>query len=107
VESRRVTRLGWIGLGLSVLFVALAVATGWLFAQDSSCGDGHEMSSVAFLWPWSFLAALLDFFAGVVISIVAGGRGLGNHVVGVIGGLILLTSPVIAVAILNLPIFGL
>lgn len=87
---------GWVGLGLSVLFVALVVTTLWLYDQDSSCGEGHKMPGVGFLWPWSLLVGFLDFFAAIILSTIARGRSGGARVVGIIGGVVILASPAAA-----------
>jgi hypothetical protein len=99
VETRRVTLIGWIGLGLSVLAVALLIATIWLYDQDSACGEGHHMSNLAFLAPWSLLATLGDFIAAIVVDTIAVGRGAGNRIVGIIGRGIMAASPVVVIVL--------
>ena len=65
------------------------------------------MPGVAFLWPWSLLAAFVDFLAAIVVISIAGGRGAANRVVGVLGGVAMLASPVIAFALVNSTALGL
>lgn len=98
--------MGWTALGLSVLCGALAVATLWLYVQGLDCGEGDEMSSLTFLWPWSFLAGGLDFIAALGTICFAAGRGGPNRIVSILGGAIMFASPVVGLILFFTTGFG-
>jgi hypothetical protein len=87
-SNRAVTRIGWTALALSILAVALVVVTGWMFNLGLTDTPGLGPVPVALL-PWSAIATFLTIIAAVTVASIAGTRGLGNRLVGILGGLIM------------------
>jgi hypothetical protein len=94
---QRVTRIAWIGLGLSVLAVALLILTGWLFNAELSFSAGNPGPDLGGLWLVSFLVMALAFIAGIVVNVLAGRRGWANRLVGIVSGLIMLAPAALLV----------
>lgn len=93
-----VTRIGWIALGLSILGLALVLATGGLFnlglANASNVGSTADS-----LLPWSLLATVPVMVSAITVDIIARNRGFGNRRVGTIGGVILLSPVLVALGV--------
>ena len=95
---RRVTRIGWIALVLSLAAPALFAAMTWGFLDGLEYASQPEGHLGALIWPYLILAWLLDVLAAAVVCTIAGTRGRGNRTIGVVGGLLLL-SPIAYVVI--------
>ena len=103
VRGRAVTRIGWVGLGLSILALLLQFATGWAFTLglQNAPGVGQIASS---LFPWILITTLVAIIAASVVDLVAGTGGRGNRIVGIIGGVLMLGPALfIGIAILLSP----
>jgi hypothetical protein len=94
-SERAVTRIGWFGLGLSILAVALLFTTGWL--SDYEYIDFSESFTPAAgdLLPFSLAATIAAFASGITVDIIAGNRGRGNKLVGILGGSIMMAPAVL------------
>jgi hypothetical protein len=88
-----ITRIGWIGLGLSILALALLILTGWVFSLAVAYAP-HTGPAASKFFPWLLILTLIAFAGAVAVDIVAGVHGLGNRLLGILGGLIMLTPAV-------------
>jgi hypothetical protein len=101
----RVARIGWVALATSLSGIAL------LYMALQTTGDSIEYAGNphqplgAVLAPVFVFLSGLAIVAAIALNCLAGTRGLGNRIIGVVGGLILL-SPFfyMEVAVLLLPL---
>ena len=105
-QRRGVPAIGWIGLGLSILAVALLFVTGWLFNEEISVSAGNAGPDLGDLWLLSLLLGALVFVAAVTLDTMAGRRGPGGRIVGITGGVIMLSPLVVVLISLLLSSFG-
>ena len=95
---QRVTGIGWVALAASGAAPALFVALGWTFSKAMEYAGQSELPFGAVIWPYVLLLWFLDVLTAAVICTIAGTRGRGNRIIGVVGGLLLL-SPFALIAV--------
>jgi hypothetical protein len=95
-----VTRIGWIALGLSVFALGLLFLTGWVFSLSVAYAP-HTGPIASQFFPWLLILTLVAFGVAVAFDIVAGLHGLGDRLVGILGGVIML-APAVWVIVPNL-----
>ena len=95
--KRAPTPISWIGLGLSILAVALLFLTGSLLNDTLAAAAGTGKFPVI-PWPISLIATAAAFVAAVILDIIAGKRGSGSRLVASLGAVVMLL-PVVGVLI--------
>lgn len=95
-----VTRIGWLGLGVSILALGLLILTGWVFSLAVAYAP-HSGPVASQFFPWLLILTLVAFGGAVAADIVAGLHGLGNRLLGILGGVIML-APAVWVILPNL-----
>lgn len=99
MKPRRVTRIGRVALGVSILAIALLVTTGWLFYTGTL--DAPGIGPIAgHLFEWSLLATVIATLGAIALDIVAIAHGSRNRVVGIVGLAILPAPAILFVAYL-------
>jgi hypothetical protein len=91
---QRISRIGWVALGLSVAAIALLVLSAWGFNLSLEFAGQSNEPFGALLFPYLVLLAFCDFAAAIVMCILAGTKGRGNRRIGILGGLIMI-SPIV------------
>jgi hypothetical protein len=95
LKPRSVTLIGYLALALSVLVVA---GTAAFIIQIKSLDSGNVIDPAwldeAF-WSVSIPLILIGTPAAIILDTIAGFRGRGNRIMGVISGVLLLVIPMI------------
>jgi hypothetical protein len=82
--------IGWVGLGLSILaMVLLFISLQWVGDSIEYAGSHEPLDAKLATLPVLATAVLIP--AAIAVNSFAGTRGLGNRLVGILGGLILLS----------------